>query len=76
MTDGIRLLARYADEYEARLAADLLEEHGIPAQLIREADAEDPERLGSPHPFRLYVRGDQAEDARAALGAYQPPVEG
>lgn len=73
MDDVIVLLKRFPDEYEARLAADILEEAGIPSQLIGETTREAG---GIANPYRLYVRTEHAETAAEHLGDYQPPVEG
>lgn len=75
MDDVIVLLNRYTAEWEARLAVDILEEHGIPSQVIGET-AGGFEPIALVNPFRLYVRAEHVDAAREYLGAYEPPVEG
>lgn len=76
MDDVIVLLQHYRDEYEALLAADILENNGIPSQLVRETAGGFKPFLGGGSSFRLYVRAEHVDEAREYLGAYETPVEG
>lgn len=75
MDDKIVLLNRYTAEWEARLAVDILEQNGIPSQVIGDT-AGGFEPIALANPFRLYVRAEDVDAAREYLGEDEPPVEG
>ncbi len=77
MSDEIVVLRRYANEFQARLDATVLEAHGVPAQVFADTAGGAVPSLALLMPVRLLVRGEDAELAAEILDApaADPPGE-
>ena len=67
MSDEIVVLREYGNEFEARLAATILEANGIPAQVLADTAAGAYPSMALVFPVRLLVRGEDAALAREIL---------
>ena len=67
MSDDIVVLREYANEFDARFAATILEANGIPAQVLADTAGGAYPSLALLFPVRLLVRADDASDAAEIL---------
>ena len=67
MSDEIVVLRTYANEFDARFAATILEANGIPAQVLADTAGGAYPSLALLFPVRLLVRTDDAADAAEIL---------
>ena len=72
MSDDIVVLRKYVSEFEARLAAMILEANGIPAQVLADTAGGAYPSMALVFPVRLLVR---AEDATAAAEILDTPAD-
>jgi hypothetical protein len=67
VSDDIVVLREYANEFEARFAATILEANGIPAQVLADTAGGAYPSLALLFPVRLLVRAEDAADAAEIL---------
>ncbi len=65
--DSIVVLRTYANEFEARLDATILEANAIPAQVLADTAGGAYPSMALLFPVRLLVRAEDAETAREIL---------
>jgi hypothetical protein len=73
VSDTIVVLRKYANEFEARLAATILEANGIPAQVLADTAGGAYPSMALLFPVRLLVH---AEDATVAAAILDTPADG
>lgn len=72
MSDEIVVLRTYANEFEAQLAATILEANGIPAQVLADTAGGAYPSMAVLFPVRLLVR---TEDASLAVEILDTPAD-
>ena len=72
MSDGIVVLRKYANEFQARLDATILEANGVPARVSADTAGGSVPSMALLMPVRLLVR---AEDAALAAEILDAPAE-
>ena len=73
MSDEIVVLRKYVNEFEARLAATILEANGVPAQVLADTAGGAMPPIALVFPIRLLVRAEDADLAREILDTPAAP---